>query len=173
MPELEQERERIEAAKRDPAQFAGLYESNFNRVYAYVARRVENRATAEDLTSEVFHEALASLGNFEWRNVPFVAWLLRIAARAVADHFKRTGRENVELPRSESDSAGEIERTVAIFDLVDRLPEAQFRVVHMRFVEQKSIREIAEAMGRTEGAVKQLQLRALETLRSQLEAANV
>jgi RNA polymerase sigma-70 factor (ECF subfamily) len=77
------------------------------------------------------------------------------------------------LPASESDSAGEIERTVAIFELVDRLPEAQFRVIHMRFVEQKSIREIAEVMGRSEGAVKQLQLRALETLRSRLEAANV
>jgi RNA polymerase sigma-70 factor (ECF subfamily) len=55
-----------------------------------------------------------------------------------------------------------------LFQLVDRLPEAQFRVIHMRFVEQKSIREIAQELARSEGAVKQLQFRALENLRDQL-----
>jgi RNA polymerase sigma-70 factor (ECF subfamily) len=56
--------------------------------------------------------------------------------------------------------------------LVRRLPEAQFRVIHMRFVEQKGIREIAQALGRSEGAVKQLQLRAIESLRAQMEGAD-
>jgi len=59
-----------------------------------------------------------------------------------------------------------------LFELVERLPEAQFRVIHLRFVEQKSIREIAEEMGRSEGAVKQLQLRAIENLRAHMEAAH-
>ena len=66
----------------------------------------------------------------------------------------------------------EIERSAMLFQLVDRLPEAQFRVIHMRFVEQKSIREIAQELGRSEGAVKQLQLRAIESLRAQMEGAH-
>ena len=174
MPDLQQEQERIQAAKQDPAHFASLYEENFYRVYAYIARRVTDRATAEDLTSEAFREALASLPKFEWQGVPFIAWLLRLASRILADHFKRVGREPLEvMPDSDGVQINEIEQHAALFQLVDRLPEAQFRVIHMRFVEQKSIREIAGALGRTEGAVKQLQLRAIENLRAQLEGANV
>src|SRR5690349_22638772 len=93
MAESTADRERVEAAQHDPARFADLYEENFYRVYAYVARRVGDRHLAEDLTSEVFREALAGLAKFEWRDVPFVAWLLGIAARTIADHFKRSGRE--------------------------------------------------------------------------------
>src|SRR6201984_1799751 len=87
------DRLRIEAAQRDPSRFGDLYEENFYRVYAYVARRVGDRRETEDLTADVFREALAGIGKFEWRGVPFAAWLLRIASRTVADHFKRSGRE--------------------------------------------------------------------------------
>jgi len=167
------ERLRIKDAQRDPARFGELYEANFARVYAYIARRVGGRPQAEDLTADVFREALASLGDFEWRGAPFVAWLLRIASRAVADYYRRSGRE------SGNPSAGperhdphEIERHMILFQLVDRLPDAQAQVVRLRFVEQKSIREIAGLLGRSEGAVKQLQLRAIENLRAQLEDAH-
>src|SRR5262245_42403335 len=131
MPDLE-EQERIEAAKRDPSLFAGLYEENFYRVYAYIARRVGDRHHAEDLTADVFREALAGLAKFEWRGVPFGAWLLRIASRAIADHYKRSGREALS-PDEESEQSGsdEIERHAILFQLVDRLPEAQFRVIHL------------------------------------------
>ncbi|TMA53517.1 MAG: hypothetical protein E6J76_04300 [Deltaproteobacteria bacterium] len=87
------ERTLIEAAQRDPGRFAELYESNFDRVYAFVVRRVRDREEAEDVTSEVFHRALANLGQFEWRGVPFAAWLLRIAANAMADRALRAARE--------------------------------------------------------------------------------
>ncbi len=163
------ERLLVEAAQRDPTRFADLYDQNFYRVYAYIARRVGDRHCAEDLTAEVFSEALAGIGKFEWRGVPFAAWLLRIASRAIADHWKRAGRESGD-PSPEADRPGrnEIERNAILFQLVDRLPEAQFRVIHMRFVEQKSIREIALELDRSEGAVKQLQFRAIENLRAQL-----
>ena len=78
------DRLRIEEAQRDPSRFGELYEENFYRVYAYIARRVRGRHEAEDLTADVFREALAGLGRFEWRGAPFVAWLLRIASSAVA-----------------------------------------------------------------------------------------
>ncbi len=164
------DRRRIEAAQRDPSRFAELYEENFYRVYAYVVRRVGGRHQAEDLTADVFREALAGIGKFEWRGVPFAAWLLRIASRAIADHFQRLGREAGNPPSEpEGPAMEEIERSAILFQLVERLPEAQLRVIRLRFVEQKSIREIARELGRSEGAVKQLQLRALENLRSQME----
>jgi len=165
------DRLRIGDAQRDPSRFGELYEENFYRVYAYIARRVRYRHQAEDLTADVFRDALAGLGTFEWRDTPFVAWLLRIASRAVADHYKRAGREsgNPVVEREQGDPQ-KIERHVILFQLVDRLPDMQARVIRLRFVEQKTIREIAAILGRSEGAVKQLQLRAIENLRAQLGA---
>ena len=169
------ERLLIEEAQKDPARFAELYENNFDRVYAYVARRVRDRNDAEDLTSEVFHQALAGLPRFEWRGVPFAAWLFKIASNAIIDRSKRAAKER-EVPaildlRSEvspQEIESEIEQRARLFQLVDRLPVDQRRVIGMRFAEEKSIREIAHEIGRSEGAVKQLQFRALQNLRAQL-----
>jgi RNA polymerase sigma-70 factor (ECF subfamily) len=168
------ERLRIEAAQRDPGRFAELYEAHFERVYAYVVRRVRDRHEAEDVTSEVFHQALAHLDRFEWRGVPFAAWLYRIAANAIADRWKRVARENP-LPAREPamDPASErIEERASLFRLVAQLPQDQQRVLAMRFTEQKSTREVAQALGRSEGAVKQLQFRALQSLRASMGQAD-
>ncbi len=172
------ERLLIEAAQQDPARFAELYENNFERVYAYVVRRVGNRAETEDLTSEVFHHALANLKRFEWRGIPFAAWLFRIAANLISDRWQRAGREQGEKTSSEVESLPatadieEIERRATLFRLVDTLPVEQRRVVVLRFVEQKSIKEVAGEIRKTEGAVKQLQFRALSSLRSRLGGAD-
>lgn len=164
------ERLAIEAAQKDPARFAELYENNFDRVYAYIARRVRHRHEAEDLTSEVFHQALASLPRFEWRGVPFAAWLFRIAANSIIDRSKRAAKEQEIFPTTEliSEQADieEIDQRARLFQLVDRLPTNQRRVIAMRFADDKSIREIAQELGRSEGAVKQLQFRALQNLRT-------
>jgi RNA polymerase sigma-70 factor (ECF subfamily) len=174
--EGDEERLRIEAAQRDPARFAELYEAHFERVYAYVARRVRDRAAAEDVTSDVFHQALAHLDRFEWRGVPFAAWLFRIAANAIADRWKRISREHplpAPDPEPTVDPASErLEERASLFRLVARLPEDQRRVVAMRFGEEKTTREIARALGRSEGAVKQLQFRALQGLRAAMGQAN-
>jgi RNA polymerase sigma-70 factor (ECF subfamily) len=171
------ERELVEAAQRNPAKFEALYELHFERVYAFVASRMRDRATAEDVTSEVFHKSLANLPNYEWRGVPFAAWLLRIAANAIVDHAKRAVREfptldppepavNLDLQASEMRA---IEHRAELFRLVGRLPEAQKQVVYERFVEQRSIQEIAQHLGKTAGAIKQLQLRAVQRLRAEME----
>lgn len=160
----------IEAAQADPARFVELYERYVDRVYAFVSRRTPDRATAEAITSHVFEHALGNLRRFEWRGAPFAAWLFRIASNALADHWRRHARD-VHDPPADAPDAGEledIERRLALFELVNRLPDAQRDVVRLRFVEEKSIREIAAALGRSEGAVKQLQLRALEHLRKEM-----
>jgi RNA polymerase sigma-70 factor (ECF subfamily) len=163
----------IEAAQKDPSRFAELYEAHVDRVYAYIARRVHDRAAAEDLTSEVFHSALANLGKFEWRGAPFAAWLYRIAAHAIADRWQRSRREAKDfLPENMPGGVEEIERRAMLFQLVDHLPEDQRRVIVARFVEQKRIHEIAQEMERSEGAIKQLQFRALETLRAHMGRAH-
>lgn len=172
---LNHERRLIEAAQSDPSRFAELYESNFHRVYAFVARRVSSRDEAQDVTAEVFHQALRNIGRFQWRGVPFAAWLLRIAANALVDRWQRAAR-GFEVPADEAEmeseagrtETAEIERRAMLFQLVDRLPADQRLVIIRRFVDQKGIREIAQELGRSEGAVKQLQFRALETLRGQV-----
>jgi RNA polymerase sigma-70 factor, ECF subfamily len=173
------ERLLIEAAQKDPACFAELYENNFERVYAYVVRRVGDRAETEDLTSEVFHHALANLRRFEWRGIPFAAWLFRIAANLIADRWQRTSREQVadepgliESAAASNTEFEEVERRATLFRLVDTLPAEQQRVVVLRFVEQKSIKEVAREIRKTEGAVKQLQFRAISSLRARMEGAD-
>jgi RNA polymerase sigma-70 factor, ECF subfamily len=168
------ERLLVEAAQRDPRRFAELYELHFRRVYAYVAARVGRREEAEDVTSEVFHQALAGLQNYQWRGVPFSAWLIRIAANAITDRWRRASHESGDaVPEDiEDTSAEDIEQRAALSQLVGELPGDQRRIVILRFVEQKSIKEIAQEIRRTEGAIKQLQFRALKKLRAQMEGAD-
>ena len=171
--DLAGERLLIEAAQQDPSRFSELYEKNFHRVYAFVARRVRNREEAEDITAEVFHEALRSLRRFQWRGAPFAAWLLRIAANTLADrwqHAARSAEATTEDPHDHDAVSGQpdAERRAILYQLVEQLSPDQRLVILRRFVDQKPVREIAEELGRSEGAVKQLQFRALETLRSKV-----
>jgi len=173
MPEPDaDDRVLVEAAQRDPSRFADLYERHFERVYAFVVRRVRDRDVAEDVTAEVFHRALASLPKYEWRGAPFGAWLFRIASNAIADRFKRSAREAAALVDAPDASVfldvDHIDQVARLFRLVDMLPADQRSVIIHRFVDERSIRDVAQRMNRTEGAIKQLQLRALETLRARM-----
>lgn len=162
------ERELIEASKTDPARFGELYDRNFHRVYAFFARRVSTRQQAQDLTADVFHQALASLRTFKWQGAPFIAWLYGIAANVLSTHWRNIG---ISCPLEQFDlssASQEIERSVMLSELVASLSADQRLVITRRFSEQKSIREIAQELGRSEGAIKQLQLRALENLREKL-----
>lgn len=167
------ERVLIEAAQQDPGRFAELYELNFHRVYAYIARRVPDRSEAQDLTAHVFQQALANIGKFKWRGAPFVTWLYRIAANAIADHARKKSREAADAESTTTNTAvdsdlEQIERRAQLFRAVAALPEDQRKVIQLRFGEEKSIREIASDLNRSEGAVKQLQFRGLENLRARL-----
>jgi len=178
------ERRLVEAAQQDRSCFADVYQRYFELVYAYVARRVRDRAATEDLTSEVFRKALANIDRFKWTGAPFGAWLLRIASNLIADRAKRSTREETSAEPSLTAGVGprdaasatesqqvqleDAERRAWVIRKVDELPEDQGRVVRMRFAEEKSIHEIATELGRSEGAVKQLQFRAFQNLRAKL-----
>ena len=166
------ERMAVEAAQHDPGRFAELYEQNFHKVYAYVACRIQDRSQRQDLTAHVFQQALANIGKFKWRGAPFVTWLYRIAANAIADQARKQSREVSETDLATNAAVDldleQVDRRARIFRAVEALPEDQRKVIHLRFAEEKSIREIAADLNRSEGAVKQLQFRGVETLRARL-----
>ena len=171
------ERVLVEEAKKDRRRFGELYELHFERVYAFIGRRVQDRATTQDLTAEVFRKALEGFDKFEWRGAPFAAWLLRIASNTIADHWHKSKREvaGSEIEETATRFPGSIdtvENRAALYRFVGELPEDQQRVIEMRFADEKGIREIAEEIGRTEGAVKQLQYRAMQSLRERMGARN-
>jgi RNA polymerase sigma-70 factor, ECF subfamily len=173
------ERMLIEEAKKDRRRFGELYEQHFERVYAFIGRRVQDRASVQDLTADVFRKALEGLDRFEWRGAPFAVWLFQIARNAIANYWQRRARETTgaDLEMKEASQAtagvsGPVEDRAAVYRFVRELPDDQRRVIEMRFAEEKAVREIAEAMGRTEGAVKQLQYRAMQSLRERMGARN-
>jgi RNA polymerase sigma-70 factor (ECF subfamily) len=174
------ERTLVEAAQADPGRFGDLYELHFDRVYAFISRRVRDRGETEDLTSEVFHRALSNLGRFEWRGTPFLAWLYRIAQNAIADRARRKtmdarapeSAEPVDPAIPAPEEMEQAERRAQLYRSVSGLPDDQRRVIVLRFAEEKSIREVAGELGRSQGAIKQLQVRALENLRASMEAAH-
>ena len=173
-PAAGDERRQIEAAQRDSRRFADLYESNFERVYAFIVRRVGDRHEAEDLTSEVFHLALKNIGRFEWRGVPFAAWLYKIASNEIVDRSQKTARQPRLDPTDDPREPcwEEVENRARLFRMVDQLPSDQRRVITLRFAEERSIREIAQHLKRSEGAVKQLQFRGLQNLRLRMGDKN-
>lgn len=164
----------IEAAQDNRVNFADLYEQNFNRVYAFIARRTSTREEAQDLTSEVFHKALASIENFRWQGAPFIAWLYGIAANVLSAHWQKLGRAPAQLDENwDEGRADDMERQAMLAELVESLLPDQRTVIVRRFIEQRSIREIARELARSEGAIKQLQLRALENLREKMKRRTV
>ena len=181
-----EERRLVEAAQRDRACFGDVYERYFELVYGYVARRVRDRAATEDLTSEVFRKALANIDRFKWTGAPFGAWLVRIASNVIADRAQRQAKAGVRVDEASltmglvpGDAANstqsqqvqleDAERRAWVIRKVDELPDDQRRVVRLRFAEEKSIGEIAAELGRSEGAIKQLQFRAFQNLRAKLD----
>ena len=170
---LEIERLQVAAAQADPSRFAAVYESNFDEVSAFVARRAGSRDEAEDVTATVFEKALAGLPGFEWRGVPLVAWLIRIAAHELIGRSRGRSTPVAEVDVDVASDTDDVDRRAAVFGLVRTLPEEQRRVIALRFVERRSIKEVAAELGRSEGAVKQLQFRALTTLRTRVGDADV
>src|SRR3989442_9532067 len=95
---MDEERLLVEAAQKDPRRFGELYESNFERVYAFIARRVGNRHEAEDVTAEVFQHALANISKFEWRGGALAGWVFSILAKGISGRLKKTSPEHNQTP---------------------------------------------------------------------------
>jgi RNA polymerase sigma-70 factor, ECF subfamily len=151
-----------------------LYLLHFDRIYGYLHVTVGNRDDAEDLTTQTFLRMLESIGRFRWQSAPFSAWLLRIAHNLAVDHFRARQRMQVEpeAPEPEESSVeGEALGSMAQFgmlELIDRLSPEQRQVLTLKFLFGFGNAETAGILGKTEGAVKSLQHRALAQLEKQL-----
>jgi RNA polymerase sigma-70 factor, ECF subfamily len=154
-----------------------LYLRHFDRIYSYLHMSVGNRYDAEDLTTQTFVKMLESIGRFRWQAAPFSAWLFRIAHNLAMDHFRATRRwqpeEDVpEPPGSEEASAEDQAMHVlgreSMLELIDKLSPEQQQVLTLKFVFNFPNAEVATILGKTEGAIKSLQHRALVSLEKQL-----
>ncbi|MGN6131186.1 MAG: sigma-70 family RNA polymerase sigma factor [Nocardioidaceae bacterium] len=158
----------------DTEAFGLLYDHYQPSVYRFLYYRVGSVALAEDLMSETFFRALRSMGSFRWQGKDFGAWLMTIARNLTADHYKagRTRLEFATEDMSPHDSATDGPETEVLASLTNdallaalkQLPGEQQECLIMRFLQGLSIAETAKVLGRSDGAVKQLQLRGVRNL---------
>ncbi len=161
----------------DEESLSELYRLYFPRVYRYILARTGNTYDAEDLAEEVFMRMLDAIERFQWREAPFSAWLFRIAHNAVISQRRRDGARGRSAPLTEGLSVDEqgpaelVENRLALNEIMraaQTLPEAQRRVISLRFAAGLSVAETARAMGKGEGNVKVIQHKAIAKLREML-----
>jgi len=174
---VQQEEESLvrRAQHRDQEAFAQLYEEHFDKIYRYVTLKIGNATEAEDMTQQVFLNALQSISSFKWRGIPFSAWLFRIAHNQVVDYFRSKKRTAVPLDESLASNNNNpqsiVEQKLDIEQLLlatKGLTDAQREVISLRFAGELSIAQVAKAMGKSQGAVKALQHSAIVALRKTL-----
>ena len=171
--ELEEERRLVEAAKQDPAAFAKLYDRYVDSIHAYVYHQTGSWERAEDVTATTFMRAYAEIGKFEWRGVPYSAWLYRVASNLVLRDHRHPGW--IELPEGLVDpgegpeeAAVRSEQVRRIQAAVRRLSPDQRQAITLRFGSGLRNAEVAQVMHKSEGAVKLLVFRALRSLERRL-----
>ncbi|MDA0302652.1 MAG: sigma-70 family RNA polymerase sigma factor [Chloroflexi bacterium] len=163
------------ARQGDSDAFGLLYDRFQPEIVRYLAHRVGDPDTAEDLAQQVFLKAWQAIPRYEARGVPFKAWLYRMAHNQMVDHFRTrkqtTDLDGIDVPEdAEAEAlvlAGEM--TAALEAALARLSEDHRQVLTLRFLMEKSAREIGEIMGRKEVTVRGLQMRALQALRREIE----
>lgn len=171
----------VARARTDPDAFAALYDRYVVPVYGYAFRRLGSHDDAEDVTAQTFYRALERIDGYEWRGLPFGAWLFRIAHNLVVDR-RRAGSPPVSLdvlgpngaeaalPDGCAPDAGLLAREEidAAWAAVATLPPLQRRAVTLRFGRGLSHAEVGVIIGRSEAATKQLVYRAMKTLRERM-----
>jgi RNA polymerase sigma-70 factor, ECF subfamily len=154
-----------------------LYLMHFDRIYSYLHMSVGNRHDAEDLTTQTFMKMLESIKRFRWRSAPFSAWLFRIAHNLAMDHFRASRRwqpeEEVPEPAGDAEPSAEAVAMQTIgresmLQLIENLSQEQKQVLTLKFVFNLPNAEAATILGKSEGAIKSLQHRALVSLQKQI-----
>jgi RNA polymerase sigma-70 factor (ECF subfamily) len=166
------------AQQRDQVALTQLYEENFDKIYRYLVLKIGDRTEAEDMTQQVFLNALQSISSYRQKGLPFSSWLYRIAHNQAVDYMRKKSKrytvpldESLPIPSTDGDPADLAERKIEINELIKaakKLTPAQQEVISLRFASEFSITEVAGAMGRSEGAVKALQHSAIVALRKVL-----
>jgi RNA polymerase sigma-70 factor (ECF subfamily) len=165
----------IQAAQRNPAMFRPLYDRYFEPIFRFVFQRTANEELSADLCSQVFLKAMQRLGAYEFKGVPFSAWLYRIAMNEVAQHYRAAQKARVVCVENGDlrDMMEEMEEELP--DYHDKLPKAlatlsaeDLRLIELRFFEHRPFKEIADIVGMTESNTKVKTYRILERLKRKL-----
>jgi len=187
---IEEERQIVKQAQADPEAFGRIFDSYYSKIFNYCLRRTQNTQVAEDLTGEIFFKALNSLKKFRWQNVPFGAWLFKIAANEVINYYRKGLQKTVSLDQMQDesgfdasgygDAATELldreQQTesfaafAAIREKIKQLPEHYREALSLRYFEKFSITDIAQILDKPEGTIKSLLSRGIDLLQAEFAA---
>lgn len=174
--DLAGEQQVVEAAKKDPARFAALYDKYYEQIFRFIYQRVDDKEAAFDATQQTFLKALNNLYKYEFRGVPFASWLYRIASSEVNNLFRMQKAQrtvNIESANiftiiEEIEESRIDEYHDKIVSIISRLPEAELQLIEMRFFEKRSFREIGEILDMTENNAKVKTYRILDKLKKMI-----
>lgn len=188
MQHLEEGRLLVEQARTDAHAFGRIFDRHYDEIFKYILHRTANTELARDLTADTFFKAMNKLWTFRWQNVPFSAWLYRIASNEVNAHFRKhknvirvpleeimenPGSEYRELKEELKTAQNEIDNNHLFLELhqaVTRLKPRYQEAVTLRFFEGKSVKDVAVILNKSEGTVKSLLHRALKQLQDILDS---
>ena len=178
--DLATERTWIRQAQRDPQAFAPLYEKYYAPIFRYLERRTDRPQLAADLTAQVFLKALRNLSKYRFRGVPFSAWLFRIAANAVAQHYRQVQRSRIIsledrhlsllLAPSSEDAPPADDPAQLVARLLSQLTPAEVELLELHYLEERPYSEVAQILGITEGNAKVRTHRVMQKLRKLAQA---
>lgn len=165
----------LERARKDAREFGALYEKYFDRIFYFVLRQVDDEELAGDLCSQTFVNALNHLPRYEFRGLPFSAWLYRIATNEVNKHYRKTkGKRVFSLEEAKvkelaerTDDGWDEDLIQHLLNYMKDLPTDMLQVLELRFFEDKDFKEIAFILEMTESGAKMRTYRALDKLRKQ------
>ncbi len=166
----------VERAKQDRQAFSELYESYAPRIYKYIYHRTNNAEEAEELTATVFLRALSHLDSYEFRGQPFGTWLFTIAHNLLVNWYRDRQRRAPTALQLEIDSQDvtailtTAEDLAAVKQVISALPEDRQLLIFLKFTEGLSNAETGRIMGRSEGAIKSLLHRTIQSLRGEIES---
>jgi len=182
--QLKAEEELVKRAQHNRQAFGELYEIYYQRIFNFAVKRTADIQLSLDITSITFLKALGQIKKYRWRDVPFGAWLYRIAGNEINDHYRRGGGKRIasieeiaELADT-GDYADEInhaeeelsrqEEFLMLHKKIAELPEMYQEVITLKFFEKKKIKEMVEILGKKEGTIKSLIHRGLEKLKEKM-----
>ena len=181
---LKAEEELVKRAQHSREAFGELYELHYQRIFNYAVKRTANVQIALDITSVTFLKAFSQIKKYRWRDIPFAAWLYRIAGNEINDHFRREGRRPASIEQiaelaDTTDYMDEIhqaeeelsrhEEFLLLRQKLAELPPMYQEVIVLKFFEKKKIREMVKILGKKEGTIKSLIHRGLEKLKEKMQ----
>ncbi len=181
---VQPEEELVKRAQHNREAFGELYELNYQRIFNYALKRTANVQLSLDITSVTFLKAMNQINKFRWRDIPFAAWLYRIASNEINDYYRKEGRRNISIDKiselaDTTDYADEVnqaeeelskhEEFLLLHKKLAELPSMYQEVIVLKFFEKKKIKDIVKILGKKEGTIKSLLHRGIEKLREKMQ----